>query len=651
MNKVLGSTSPLTLTRLLSALTILCASVLVQAHAQQSGGNQIDTSFGRDGRVVTPFDPANPTGQNNVARLALIQPDGRILAVGVGHYNDGRGAGAAVIRYLPDGQVDASFGNQGRALLFPSIYNNDGLAAALQPDGRIVVAGPYFQPETSRTAWAVARLTADGQPDASFGAGGVTVLDITPGSESPLALRVEADGKILAAGSAGDAARSFALARFNPDGQPDATFAPSGFRLSTFFGPSGVVTKALFLSDGRVAVAGPVNTGTGDDIGVARYLSDGNPDPGSLRSITDTLNSYQDVVGGMAEGPNGGLVVCGWVTPPAGSGTPGDMTVVRYNLDGTLDQTFGAGGKVVTDIIGGHDYARAVVAQADGKIVAVGDSANPFGSDVDFTLVRYNADGSLDSGFGSDGEVRTDVGTAEGQPGTGDLGYGVAVQPDGRIVVTGSVVVWPRVRHDFGLVRYHGGPAPEPTPTPTPTPTPAPALSTLTLNPTSVAGGGSSLGTVTLTAAALSGGAVVTLSDNSAATMVPSSVTVPAGATSAVFNVLTTSVTATTSATISAAYNGVTRAATLTVNTPATDTVAVQRAEYTTSKRQLRIDATSTNTGAVLKVYVTSTNQLIGTLTRSGGKYSGQFSWQTNPQSVTVRSSLGGSATRAVSAR
>jgi hypothetical protein len=192
---------------------------------------------------------------------------------------------------------------------------------------------------------------------------------------------------------------------------------------------------------------------------------------------------------------------------------------------------------------------------------------------------------------------------------------------------------------------------------PAPPPQPGPAtLSALTLNPTSVVGGNTSQGTVTLTAAAPSGGAVVTLaSNNTALATVPASVTIAGGATSASFTVTTRSVTTSTSVTVSAAYGGVTRTATLTVTAqaapppPSTDTVAIQIAEYSSGNRVLRVEATSTNASATLRVYVSSTDALIGTLrNEGGGRYRGDFSWSSNPQSITVRSSLGGSATRSV---
>jgi hypothetical protein len=179
-----------------------------------------------------------------------------------------------------------------------------------------------------------------------------------------------------------------------------------------------------------------------------------------------------------------------------------------------------------------------------------------------------------------------------------------------------------------------------------------PSLSSLTLNPTSVSGGSTSQGTVTLTGAAPSGGSVVTLaSSNTTVATVPSSVTIPAGATSATFVVTTYSVAAPTSVTISASYGGVSKTATLTVTPPSADTVTINLAQYWISKTQLRVNANSTSATATLEVYVTATDQFIGTLTNNGGKYSGKFFWPSNPQNITVRSSLGGSASKAVTVK
>lgn len=185
--------------------------------------------------------------------------------------------------------------------------------------------------------------------------------------------------------------------------------------------------------------------------------------------------------------------------------------------------------------------------------------------------------------------------------------------------------------------------------TPTPTPTPVTvSLSSITLASSSVVGGNSVQGTVTLSAAAPSA-TVIALASSNAAASVPASVTVSAGAISASFIVNTTAVSATTSATISGTFNGITRSATLSIDpntSPTTDTVRITRAEYETDKRLLRIEATSTSSSATLRVFVSSTGALLGTLSNNGGgQYKAELSVSTNPQNITVRSSLGGVAT------
>ena len=189
-------------------------------------------------------------------------------------------------------------------------------------------------------------------------------------------------------------------------------------------------------------------------------------------------------------------------------------------------------------------------------------------------------------------------------------------------------------------------------------PTPAPlTLLSLTLASSSVVGGNSVQGTVRLSAAAASA-TVVTLASSNATATVPASVTVAAGASSANFIVNTTTVSAITSSTISGALDGITRSATLTINPvattppPSTDTVRITRAEFESDKRVLRVEATSTSSNATLQVFVTATGQLLGGLSNNGGgQYRAELSVSTNPQNITVRSSLGGVASSSVAAK
>jgi hypothetical protein len=182
---------------------------------------------------------------------------------------------------------------------------------------------------------------------------------------------------------------------------------------------------------------------------------------------------------------------------------------------------------------------------------------------------------------------------------------------------------------------------------------PSLGVASLSLNPTTVTGGNSSTGTVTLTAVAQAATTVAIASNNAAAT-VPASIVVPAGSNSRTFSVSTTQVQATTTAVITAFLNGTSRSATLTINpgAPGADTVTITQAEYEVGNRRLRIEATSTRANATLQAFVTSSNQLIGTLSNDGGgRFRGEFSLPVNPQSITVRSNFGGQATRAVTLR
>lgn len=179
-------------------------------------------------------------------------------------------------------------------------------------------------------------------------------------------------------------------------------------------------------------------------------------------------------------------------------------------------------------------------------------------------------------------------------------------------------------------------------------------LRSVTVNPTSIVGGQTGQGRVTLGAPAPADGAVVELSTgfNEAAT-IPPSVTVAAGTTTASFAITTRAVLTSTWIVLLASYDGVSRNTMFEVAPgQAADKVAVTRAEYKRGRRQLRVEATSTSSSATLDVYVTATGNVIGRLGNlGGGRYGGQFSWPTNPESVTVRSSLGGSASAAVASR
>lgn len=178
-----------------------------------------------------------------------------------------------------------------------------------------------------------------------------------------------------------------------------------------------------------------------------------------------------------------------------------------------------------------------------------------------------------------------------------------------------------------------------------------PAIFDLRVNPLPFTPGATLHGLVTLNRAAPAGGALVDLTGDNVG--VPDTVTVPAGQTTAEFDVITAPVSQTTTAFVDATFNGAFRGVQLILQPPQpADTVAIQRAEYRASKRELRVEATSSNANATLTVFVTSSGQSIGTLgNNGGGRFSATLTFPVNPVNITVRSSSGGSASRAVTLR
>jgi uncharacterized delta-60 repeat protein len=213
------------------------------------------------------------------------------------------------------------------------------------------------------------------------------------------------------------------------------------------FGDAGKITNAALQEVEGVALQPDgkilIAGSAKGDFALARHNADGSLDTsfGSGGSVTTNL-------GGIDEGfdvalqPDGKIVMVGRSGGPTGF----DFGVVRYDTDGSLDTGFGTGGMVRTDFAGGADYAHGVVIQADGKIVAAGHAR--LGTDNDFALARYDGNGRLDASFGSGGKVTTNV------AGVTDLGNAVTLQADGKIVVVGAVDPGGTFDYHFGLARY-----------------------------------------------------------------------------------------------------------------------------------------------------------------------------------------------------
>jgi uncharacterized delta-60 repeat protein len=377
----------------------LLVTQLGLASSAIAASGDLDPSFGTGGKVLTDIAP------NGIVQALALQPDDKILAVGSAPGFGGENT-FALARYNPDGNLDTTFGNGGVVTtdFGSSSFGGGASAVALQPDGKIIAVGESFGD------FALARYNPDGSLDGTFGSGGTVTIGFGFSDEAARAVTVDPDGKIRVAGLRSPFDRTtidFVLARFNADGSLDATFGAGGEVISPF-GPSNgtMIFTETFQADGRILAAGIAFAefapfGSNGDFALARYNADGSPDTGfgtGGRLTTDFAAGSEDQARAVAIQPDGKLVAAG-----SSGGFPG-YALARYNPDGSLDISFGVGGKVVTNVFSPAE-ARAVAIEFDGHILAAG-STNIFSGD--FGLVRYTAAGALDSSFGTGGAVITD---------------------------------------------------------------------------------------------------------------------------------------------------------------------------------------------------------------------------------------------------
>ena len=294
---------------------------------------------------------------------------------------------------------------------------------------------------------AVVEASVSGELDPTF-AGGRAITDFSGRNDEALAMAVQPDGKIVAAGIAQNSSGvyAFGLARYNTDGSLDSGFGIGGKVTTQFFGTSPTTPDfaycVLIQSDGKIVAAGftTIPDRFTRDFAIARYDSDGSLDPtfGSGGKVTSDFGGRIDGVHGIAQQADGKLIVAGESYP--------DAIVARYNLDGTLDSSFGNAGKVITHLPDKTLMPVSMMLQPDGKIVWLGWV---YGDDADLFMVRYNSNGTLDSGFGAGGEVITDV------SGHHDEAHGLAIQPDGKIVVVGHCFEVGVYHNESIVVRYN----------------------------------------------------------------------------------------------------------------------------------------------------------------------------------------------------
>jgi uncharacterized delta-60 repeat protein len=390
---------------------------LISSQVAQAAAGDLDPTFGTAGMVTTDINRST-----DIANAVAIQADGKLVVVGQTYkHNDFSGEDFVVTRYNADGTLDNTFGVRGRVRTdFP------GLAAVpssvvIQSDGRIVVAGGAFPLFTFAGNFELVRYNTNGSLDTSFGNGGI-VTTIFPEGSYAFDVALQPDGKIVAAGTIfvdfipGEPSNTdFALARYNQDGTPDATFGNGGQVTTDFVGMEDDAFSVLIQPDGKIVAVGSANDpATYYDFAAVRYLSNGTID--TTFGVAGKVSTDFGVAGfdrarSAALQTDGRIVAAGFAISQ--NGGVQNFAVARYTSSGVLDTTFSRDGITQIDFGSCCQSAYKVLLQSDGKIITVG-YPNTESSDSDFLLARLTSRGSLDATFGVGGKVRTSFGDLNG---------------------------------------------------------------------------------------------------------------------------------------------------------------------------------------------------------------------------------------------
>lgn len=413
----------------------ITATFSFQSFAQ---AGKLDLSFGTGGKVTTTMSSASSSIEN-----LLVQLDGKIIAVG--YSNLDKYLQISIARYHSNGSLDSSFGTYGKQFTsFDTAYNTAAFSAALQADGKIVVAGvheTYSGEEIPFTIVALARYNNDGSLDNTFGtAGKVTKLFgtlprlLASGANS---VAIQADGKIVIGGFKQPIpyVKDFLLLRYHSNGLIDSSFGTDGVVTTNFGAAFAHAYKVLIQKDGKIIAVGTSN----DEVAIARYNNDGSLDNSfdgdGKQTTSEGINSFTATSAVLQK--DGKIVVVGDI------GYPSKMLAIRYHTNGSLDSSFSTDGIQTVDYGIINPRANAVAVQEDGKILISGQHNN-YGT-YEFVVVRLRSDGNLDISFDKDGIVTTAFDTNDCSI------YTMALQKDNKIIVGGFS------NSHFALARYFSG--------------------------------------------------------------------------------------------------------------------------------------------------------------------------------------------------
>jgi uncharacterized delta-60 repeat protein len=327
-----------------------------------------------------------------------------------------------------DGSLDNTFGTSGLKNIDFGLTNEFAHTLAIQNDGKIIAGGKTYN--GTNYDFALIRLNTNGSLDNTFGMGGYVVTSVQSGNDFIKSIKIQSDGKILVAGTTyyGAWIQDFCLVRYNSNGTLDNSFGTNGIVITDVGSVSEFANSLVIQSDGKIVVAGHTTIGTQYDFALVRYNSNGSLDNtfGTSGIVKTDIGTSNDEAYSVALQSDGKILVAGG----SYNGSNFDFALVRYNSDGSLDNSFNSSGKYTSNFFGYYDMAYSVLTQTDDKIIISGTAEN-IGSNRDFAAIRLNSDGSVDNSFGTNGKVSVNMMT------TNDFCYSSALQSDNKILLCG----------------------------------------------------------------------------------------------------------------------------------------------------------------------------------------------------------------------
>lgn len=426
----------------------LISTVYVHTNLFAQAGD-LDPAFSGDGIVTVDV------GGGDVLQAVTLDEDNNIYAAGYAVTGAGPYKDICVVKFTPSGALDPVFGGDGIVTTdLGANFDDMAYAISLQSDGKILVAGSTYDGTANKMC--ILRYRADGSLDPAFSDDGKLVIDFGGPDDAARGLTIMGDGSIYVGGyrmeevTATMYRRNFAAVRVNINGDFDAAFGGDGQVATSFSSDRHASGFAMGVqADGKVVMAGYSYVGTSANYQFAllRYNGDGTLDnsfdgDGMVLVPTGTILGEAYAIQIQVDNK---IVIAG----KAYEGFDTDFALLRFNADGTLDNTFGTGGIVQTSFGTGEEESfTGLSMEWDGGIVATGYKGN--GSDRETVIMRFLSNGSFDPTFGAGGMVSNDFSVEA------DQGNAVLVQPDGKFLVAGYYDGG--ANNDLAVMRYLSDP-------------------------------------------------------------------------------------------------------------------------------------------------------------------------------------------------